>query len=103
MEYPIIKEQLSQTCGIFENHLDVWAATLHLYPKNWRPPLRLSPTFNNELLNSEPKMLVEQSRKKLQFISNKLYEKKIPETGSFDPASLDLFENSIVQQFLNES
>ena len=67
----------------FQSSLDIWATTLPLFPKNWKPPLRLGKTFDDSHLASEAVQLLRKGEAEIKQISYNLYILQINESYNF--------------------
>lgn len=100
-----VLELLVTNCQDFEKHQLIWAKSLHLFPNNLIPPLRLPQNFSYAQLTPQALHQIKLSTSKLKHISDLLYVRKVPEInhGTFPKEALDLFNDSQLQQILNEN
>lgn len=77
----------------WEGQLEIWAKNLHKFPKRWAPPLHMSENFSMTNLTIEMQKKILLSKKRLQWLSDRAFEKNIPE---------DHFSGSIIQALLSE-
>lgn len=95
---------LKETYNDFEKHQLIWAESLHLFPDNFIPPLKLPQNFSYAQFNPEAMRQIKISEYRMKRISDHLYFKKIPQVnhGKFPQEALDLFQDSIIQDILNQ-
>jgi hypothetical protein len=77
----------------FEEQVNYLATNQHKIPPFWNPPLYVNTKFPENGLTCEMKVLVAESKRKFRLLSQKAYEKNIPE---------DNFDQSHIQWLLAE-
>lgn len=96
-------KELKETCTNLEEHQQVWAKYLHLFPNNFIPPLKIPQNFSYSQFKPEILKEIKKAESRVQKISDLLYEKKIPQIshGIFPQEALDFFNDSQMQKILN--
>jgi|ERR1700753_886991 len=87
--------ELAKTCDDVVAHQLTWAQSLHHFPDNFIPPIRLPENFSKRDLKPEFQALLEKSEIKVRKISNILYMKKVPENDI--KKAIELFEDTDMQ------
>lgn len=95
-------ENLKNSHSDPDQHINIWANSLHLFPEKWTPPLLLEKTFDDSKLNQQALALIRDGEAIIVHISDKLYALNVPEEGTFDHEALDNFDGSHIQKLLGD-
>ena len=87
----------------FQKHLDIWANSLHLFPKRIAPPILLPKNLPLDGFKPDIKNQILMEIRRLRYLSKKAYEENIPE-NHFEEShiqkmiSMDAYSDEIISQ-----